>query len=175
MTSPFRGIQRPEIEAFATHLAIAKMLVDQVSTLDERARSMLAFSYTPQEISELQYEARTAWQNAWQHIQAAREIAQLHQCNVGAVDQLMRQESSAHKRGDYFEPARSVNTGGLIWRGAPQTLAVTAIDMLSAAMPEAALAKPTELGRVDIKPSRWWAWAFAAAAGVGGFAIWCAL
>ena len=79
--TPYRDHDPRVSAAFGQHLGIATALLEQFTQLPQRMGGA-----RPDEIRELEQEARATWENLWEQLGQARAIAKALGRNVDAYD-----------------------------------------------------------------------------------------
>jgi hypothetical protein len=138
-------VYRTDLQAlaeFSQHLGLAIALLDQFQLIPQRMGGA-----KPDQLRELEHEARTAWENLWAQLGQARTIAQTLGRDTKPYDVARR------AAGDIWLDAAAVEFGpwqhhvaghrrSVSWRSAPVAPARAAIEALRAAVPEVVVADP---------------------------------
>ncbi len=142
LNTPYRDHDPQASTAFGQHLGIATALLEQFTQIPQRMGGA-----RPDEIRELEQEARATWENLWEQLGQARAIAKSLGHNVDAYDVARAAAGDIwlHAVEVSFGPWERVAGGQrrtVVWKSAPLEPARQAIQALNAAMPQVVISEP---------------------------------
>jgi hypothetical protein len=165
VSDPFRD-DHAQATRFSSHVAVAEDILDRIERIPGLVEAGAVL--TQETLNALVRETTVGWENAWDQLQQARDIAAAKGRDVSAFD------SARAEAGDIWNNiafGKSVTIGRdthVTWRSVPTRTARAAIAALRAAMPEIVVTQQPALD-VDLRPTA--NKALEIAQGVAGIAV----
>jgi len=153
----YRQAQRPaSVGTFSTHISIAAELVEQFIELPARMSGA-----SEDQIRDLHQEARTVWENLWDQLRQARDLAVALDRDVSSYD------AARTAAGDIWQNAVEVTVGPweptfngkrrtVTWRSAPLGPVKRAVDALLDAVPEAEIVHHAPPDDIELRSGYKW-------------------